>query len=207
MSFLFSCFFFQGFLLSLGLLAAIGPQNAFILRQCINGRHVFMIAFISSLADAFLISLGVLGLGDLFAVTPLIRSFVKWGSVFFLFAYGFYLLFFSSKSHPFLEDTKSFKKTASIKTLFALLGFIFLNPKVYLDTIVILGSIGSGLQGSDRTFYLSGAILASSLWFFGLSYGSRLLLPILNRPNATRRLDIGVGCVMWVVMSFAFFCD
>ncbi len=166
-----------------------------------------MIAFVSSLADAFLITLGVLGLGDLFTVTSFIHSLVKWAGICFLFAYGFYLLFFSNKLNTSLADTKTLKKTSLIKIFSSLLAFIFLNPKAYLDTVVILGSIGAGLEAPHRTLYLYGAILASSLWFFGLSYGSRLLLPVLSLPNAARKLDIGVGCVMWIVMAFAFFCD
>lgn len=199
-----SIFFFQGFFLSLGLLMVIGPQNAFILRQGVLRQYVFSVALISSLADAVLMSCGVFGLSDLLNVSVFLHSLVKWASIFFLFCYGFYLLFFLGKNSRGVFDDCHRKSSNFQKTVVFLLCLIFFNPKVYLDTVVLFGAVGAQLEHTGRVFFLAGGILASFVWFFSLIYGSRLLLPLLQSPKAFRVLDICTGCSMWIVMSLVF---
>ena len=184
----------SGFLLGASLILAIGAQNAFILRQGLLRQHVFVLCLICAASDALLIAAGVAGLGTLIATSPRLIMAVTVGGALFLFAYAF--LAFRRAMHP--EALLAAKKgEGSLKAaIAACLAFTFLNPHVYLDTVVLLGSLSASFEGAARFAYGAGAAIASFVWFFGLGYGARLLQPVFARPAAWRVLDILIGVVM-----------
>jgi L-lysine exporter family protein LysE/ArgO len=186
--------FLNGFFLGASLIIAIGAQNAFILRQGLLRRHVFILCLICALADAALIALGVAGLGTLIQGSPLLIQAVTIGGAAFLFTYSF--IAFRRATHPAAMDTRG-KGEGSLRAAVATcLAFTFLNPHVYLDTVVLLGSLSARFEGQGRLAYALGAMTASFFWFFALGYGARLLEPVFAKPAAWRILDGMVGLVM-----------
>jgi L-lysine exporter family protein LysE/ArgO len=186
--------FLSGFGLGISLIAAIGAQNAFILRQGLIRRHVFVLCLICALSDALLIAAGVAGLGTLIAASPTLITAVTIGGAAFLFAYAAIALrraFRPSAMQAAARGEESLKAAVA-----ACLAFTFLNPHVYLDTVVLLGSLSAGFEGAGRLAYGLGAAASSFVWFFALGYGARLLAPIFARPAAWRLLDILIAIVM-----------
>lgn len=184
----------SGFLLGASLIVAIGAQNAFILRQGLLRSHVFILCLICALSDALLIAAGVGGLGTLVARSPVLISVVTIGGALFLGSYA--MLSFRRALHPGAmkaDAQQSLDLKAAIATC---LVFTFLNPHVYLDMVVLIGSLSAAYQGVDRLAYGAGAALASFVWFFGLGYGARLLQPVFEKPAAWRVLDAIIGVVM-----------
>ncbi|MBZ9600603.1 LysE/ArgO family amino acid transporter [Phyllobacterium chamaecytisi] len=184
----------SGFLLGASLIIAIGAQNAFILRQGLLREHVFLLSLICALSDALLITAGVAGLGTLIAQSPTLISVVTLGGAAFLFWYA--SVAFWRALHPEVlkaANTGNGNLKVAIGTVLAL---TFLNPHVYLDTVVLLGGLSARFEGANRAAYGAGAALASFIWFFGLGYGARLLQPIFAKPAAWRVLDVLIGLVM-----------
>lgn len=184
----------SGFLLGASLIIAIGAQNAFILRQGLLREHVFLLSLICALSDALLITAGVAGLGTLIAQSPTLISVVTLGGAAFLFWYA--SIAFRRALHPEVlkaANTGNGNLKVAIGTVLAL---TFLNPHVYLDTVVLLGGLSARFEGWNRAAYGAGAALASFIWFFGLGYGARLLQPIFAKPTAWRVLDVLIGLVM-----------
>lgn len=184
----------SGFLLGGSLIIAIGAQNAFILRQGLLREHVFVLCLICSLADAVLIAAGVGGLGTLVASSPKLIIVVTGGGVLFLACYA--VLAFRRALHPETLRAAPGGEGSLRAAVAACLAFTFLNPHVYLDTVLLLGSLSGRFAGPARLAYGIGAATASFAWFFGLGYGARLLQPFFARPSAWRILDIVVGLVM-----------
>jgi L-lysine exporter family protein LysE/ArgO len=185
----------SGFFLGAGLIIAIGAQNAFVLRQGLRRSHVFTICLACSLADAVLIVAGVAGLGTLIARSPRLIVLVTIGGAIFLAAYGLLAArrILRTESLTPAETPDTDLKGA----LAACFAFTFLNPHVYLDTVVLVGSLSAAHAGPARAAFAAGAALASFVWFFGLGYGARLLTPIFRRPAAWRVLDGLVALIMW----------
>jgi L-lysine exporter family protein LysE/ArgO len=184
----------SGFLLGASLIIAIGAQNAFILRQGLLREHVFLLSLICALSDALLITAGVAGLGTLIAQSPTLISVVTLGGAVFLFWYA--SVAFRRALHPEVlkaANTGNGNLKVAIGTVLAL---TFLNPHVYLDTVVLLGGLSARFEGAHRAAYGAGAALASFIWFFGLGYGARLLQSIFAKPAAWRVLDVLIGLVM-----------
>ena len=188
-----------GFLLGASLIIAIGAQNAFVLRQGLKREHVFVLCFLCALADAVLIIAGVAGLGALVKQFPLLLKLVTAGGALFLFVYGA-LAFKRAVSPGVLSAGKTgpLPLKAAIVTV---LGFTFLNPHVYLDTVVLLGGLSAHYEGTDRIAYAAGAGLASFVWFFSLGYGARILSPLFARPSSWRVLDTVIGVIMWTLAA------
>lgn len=184
----------SGFLLGASLIIAIGAQNAFILRQGLLREHVFILSLICALSDALLITAGVAGLGTLIAQSPKLISFVTVGGAAFLFWYA--AVAFLRAFHPEVLTAANSGNGNLKVAIGTVLALTFLNPHVYLDTVVLLGGLSARFEGKDRAAYGAGAALASFAWFFGLGYGARLLQPIFARPAAWRVLDILIGLVM-----------
>lgn len=187
----------SGFLLGLSLIVAIGAQNAYILRQGLLRRHVFILCLICALSDAVLIAAGVAGLGTLIAQSPSLIVLVTVAGAAFLLWYGFSA--FRRAMHPDglkADGSGAVSLKAAVATCLAL---TFLNPHVYLDTVVLLGSLSARFDGQARLAYGTGAVLASFLWFFTLGYGARLLQPFFARPFAWRVLDCLIGIIMWMI--------
>lgn len=157
-----------------------------------------MTALFCASADALLIGLGVAGMGAALASNQVLLLLAQWGGALFLFWYGYkaFRSVFRSQSLAVAQGAgparPSVKETALI-----LAGVTFLNPHVYLDTVFLLGSIGSQYASSERMFFALGAMCASTCWFFGLCYGARFLAPFFEKPLSWKILDGLVGCTMW----------
>ena len=187
----------QGFGLGASLIIAIGAQNAFVLRQGLKRIHVFATAAISTLCDALLIALGVGGLGTIIAIIPALTKVMTWAGVLFLLYYGF-RSFRSAIKPASMHVEKGNAQTIRLRdTVLAVLAFSLLNPHVYLDTVVLVGSVGAHYAPDVRVSFALGAMLASLTWFFSLAYGAAWLTPVFQRPMAWRILDACVGCIMW----------
>jgi L-lysine exporter family protein LysE/ArgO len=184
----------SGFLLGASLIIAIGAQNAFILRQGLLRQHVFILSLICALSDAVLIALGVGGLGSLIGQVPILIKLVTAAGALFLATYA--VIAFRRAFHPQAMTAAKSADGGLKAAIAACLAFTFLNPHVYLDTVVLLGGLSAAYEGSARLAYGGGAALASFVWFFGLGYGARLLEPLFARPAAWRVLDVLIGIVM-----------
>ena len=182
-----------GFLLGGSLIIAIGAQNAFILRQGLLERHVFPLALFCAVSDASLILAGVAGFGQAIKSAPALLEFVRWGGAGFLFWYGFTA--FRRAVQASSMDAATTSELPLKAALLQCAAFTWLNPHVYLDTVVLVGGISTTF-GENRWYYALGAAAASFVWFFSLAYGARLLTPLFRKPSAWRALDIGIGCVM-----------
>ena len=188
-----------GFLLGGSLIIAIGAQNAFILRQGLLARHVFVLCLICALSDALLIAIGVAGLGTLIARSPILITVVTLCGAAFLYVYAF-MAFRRALKPEALQAAREGKNNLRAAVL-ACLAFTFLNPHVYLDTVLLVGSLSAAYEGTARWFYGAGAMLASFTWFFSLGYGARLLQPLFANPLAWRVLDSIIALVMALLAS------
>ena len=184
----------SGFLLGASLIIAIGAQNAFILRQGLLRQHVFILSLICALSDALLIAAGVAGLGTLISQSPKLITAVTIGGALFLFSYA--VIAFRRALKPEVLKAANTGEARLWPAVAACLAFTFLNPHVYLDTVVLLGSLSAAYEGQARLAFGLGAATASFVWFFGLGYGARLLEPVFARPAAWRILDVVIGLVM-----------
>ncbi|MDN2567167.1 LysE family transporter [Aquibium sp. A9E412] len=189
--------FVAGFFLGGSLIVAIGAQNAFVLRQGLVGRHVLAVCLICAVADAALITLGVAGLGTAVAGSPaLVAAATLGGAAFLLFYAG---LSFRRALRPGALLAAGGAATTLRGAVAACLAFTVLNPHVYLDTVLLLGSVSAGYGGTARAAFGAGAVAASFAWFFALGYGARLLQPVFARPAAWRVLDVAIGLVMGAI--------
>jgi L-lysine exporter family protein LysE/ArgO len=190
--------FGTGFVLASTLLVAIGAQNAFVLRQGLRREHVFAIALACSLFDLVLEAAGIGGLGIAVKSNPSLGIWFGGGGALFLFSYGVYAWRRALK--PGAMHSQNGGAALSLRSaLVQCAAFTFLNPHVYLDTVVLIGSVGAGQAPGTAPSFLFGAASASALWFFGLAYGARLLAPVFERPAAWRALDAIVGLTMFVL--------
>ena len=181
-----------------GLIIAIGAQNAFVLKRGIMRNQVFVTAFFCALADALLISVGVGGFGAFLTSNTILLLIAKWGGAAFLFWYGFRAFRSVFKKNALTQkDAKGPERPSLQETLVTLFVLTFFNPHVYVDAVVLLGSIGAQHEDFERPFFAFGAILASFVWFFSVCYGARLLSPLFENPKAWKVLDFIIGCIMW----------
>lgn len=187
----------EGFFLGAGLIVAIGAQNAFVLRQGLIRQHVFAVATTCALSDLLLIAVGVAGLGGLVRESPQVLAVITLGGAAFLFVYGF--LAFRRALSPSRLEAASNEGGSLAATLATCLALTFLNPHVYLDTVVLVGSLSARHEGRGAIAFAAGAGLASILWFYGLAYGARLAAPLFARPRAWQVLDVLIGIVMWSI--------
>ena len=184
---------FAGFTLGFTLILAIGAQNAFVLRQGLLRRHVLPIVLTCAASDALLIAGGVLGFGTLAQALPWFEPAMRLGGAAFLTWYGLRSLK-SAWQGGAVMNTEGQAAGALLPALLTCLAFTWLNPHVYLDTVVLLGAISA--QYPDPYVFGTGAVLASFTFFFSLGYGARLLAPVFARPRAWQVLDALIGVVM-----------
>lgn len=187
--------YLAGIATSLSLIVAIGAQNAFVLKQGLLRQHVLATCAFCALSDALLITAGVLGAGALAASAPWFLQAMRWGGVIFLVIYGARAFRAAWQGGEALRAGQGAVSLGA--TLAVLAALTWLNPHVWLDTVVLLGSISAGWE--DKRGFLIGAISGSFLFFFALGYGARLLAPLFARPAAWRVLDVLVGLVMWSI--------
>lgn len=190
--------FLQGFVTSAGLIIAIGAQNAFILKQAILRNHVLAIAIICSIIDSVLIFCGVFGFATLIEKSPILLAIAKWGGFLFLGYYGLRSFRNVFSSHALKLDSQHTKPSLK-RTISLTLAFSLLNPHVYLDTVVLLGSVSSQFNDTQQPSFALGGCLASCAWFFSLCYGARFLGPLFTNPQAWKVLDFIIGCLMWMI--------
>lgn len=188
-----------GFALSFSLILAIGPQNAFVLRQGILGAHVFVICLICAACDAVLMAVGVAGFSVLTEAIPQAASFMTWLGAIFLFIYGAMALRSALKGGQALDPAARGvgSRAAAVS---ATLAFTFLNPHIYLDTVLLVGSVATRFDGQGVAFW-AGATTSSAVFFFALGYGAALLRPLFARPVAWRILDAVIWVIMWMIAA------
>jgi L-lysine exporter family protein LysE/ArgO len=187
-----------GFLLGLSLILPIGAQNAFVLRIGLRGEHVLAVCLTCALSDAVLILAGISGFAQLSARVPWAGTVLLYGGAAFLLAYGarsFMAAFGSASLRPSEAAPESLRRV-----VLTCLALTWLNPHVYLDTVVLIGSISTQFD-EGKGWFAAGAMLASFTFFFSLGFWARLLKPLFARPVTWRVLDIAIGLIMWATAT------
>lgn len=184
-----------GLVTGLSLIVAIGAQNAFVLRQGIRREHVGAVALLCSVADAALILAGVTGIGTIVERAPVVLDVVRWAGAAFLLGYAALALRRALRPGELHAATEGVG-VGLRAVLAAAAALTFLNPHVYLDTVLLVGSIANQHGDDGRWVFALGAVLGSFVWFFGLAYGARRLAPLFARPSAWRVLDGLIAVVM-----------
>ncbi len=191
---------FAGFSLGLGLILAIGAQNAFVLKQGVRNHHVFWVCLCCALSDAMLIVAGVSGFASLMKLYPWIDPATRYGGALFLLVYGLLSFRDAFLDNASMDYEKTEKPQSLGAALLICLGFTWLNPHVYLDTLILIGSISTQYPDHRAPFAL-GAAVSSFVFFFSLGYGARYLSPVFANPQAWRYLNVLVGCTMLAIAA------
>ncbi|MBY5406175.1 MAG: LysE/ArgO family amino acid transporter [Rhizobium sp.] len=186
-----------GLMMGLSLIVAIGAQNAFILRQGLRNEHVFAICLACAVSDAALIVLGVTSLQQIARLMPWLDPVMRYGGAVFLVWYGARSLYSALRSSTALTAAEA-KPSSFRQTLATCLALTWLNPHVYLDTVVLLGTISTRYPGEQASF-AAGAVTGSFLFFFSLGYGATRLRPIFSKPSSWRVLETLVAFTMWII--------
>lgn len=188
----------QGLIMAISLLMVIGPQNAFVLTQGIKKQHVLPVVLVCVTSDTILITIGCAGLGTLIASNTTLSKIAAWGGAAFLIWYGLRSLKAAFHKEYMQVESEATSMSAKKAVAFAL-GFTLLNPHVYLDTVVLIGSLAGQFEADQRIWFGIGAIGGANLWFFSLGYGARWLAPIFSRPISWRILDALIAVIMFVI--------
>jgi L-lysine exporter family protein LysE/ArgO len=187
----------QGFAMMLSLIVAIGAQNTFLFRQAIQRSYVTVLVLLFWLSDATLVLVGVSGVGAVVNRLPAVMILIKIGGAVVLFGYAAMALRRMIKGESLdVEGGKRLGLAAAIGTGLAL---TWLNPHVYLDTVLMIGAVANSHYGSARWWFAAGTLVASLAWFVALGYGARLLRPLFRRPIAWRILDSAIAVIMILV--------
>ena len=195
--------FLPGLLTGLSLIVAIGAQNAFVIRQGLTRSHVFLVVAICAIADIALIWLGIGGLGALITGLPWLLEVVRWFGVAYLSWFGFKSAKAAFKNESL--DSVGAAEQSRTKVVTSVLALTLLNPHVYLDTVILVGSIGNQF-GENRWFFAAGASLASVLWFSSVGYGAKAASRLMSKPVFWRVLDSIIAIVMFgVALALAFY--
>jgi L-lysine exporter family protein LysE/ArgO len=188
-----------GFATGLSLIIAIGAQNAFVLRQGLRRHHVLLVVGICAASDLALILAGVAGIGTIVEQAPTALVAVRWLGVAFLTGYG---LFSAVRAVRGEHLEAAADRHLSRRTVIATaLAFTWLNPHVYLDTVLVVGSVANTHGTPGRWWFAVGACIASLIWFAALGFGARVLAPLLRRRNAWRILDGGLAVLMLTIAA------
>ena len=191
--------FLTGFFLGLSLIVAIGAQNAFVIRSGILRNHIFYIALFCAISDSLLIIIGIAGIS--FFLKDFINEFsnIIFGfSALWLFSYGL-LRIRSALINNYLTVDNNSKSSSLLKAISIVAVFTFVNPHVYLDTMILIGSISQQFLDTNRIYFAIGACTASFIWFFSIAYGAKLLTPIMQKPAHWRNLDLLIALIMFVI--------
>ena len=198
--------FISGFFTSLSLILAIGAQNAFVLKQGIKRENIFIICLICAISDAVLIFAGVFGLGSLVQNFPIIKQIALYGGFLFLLFYAlmsFHSCFFKDLR---MDTSSDYARSNLKKNILLTLAFTWLNPHVYLDTMILIGSVSTKFKDENLIFGV-GASLASFCFFFALGYLARFLAPIFARPISWKILEFFVGLIMLALAFMLLFAS
>lgn len=191
--------FVYGLGIGFSLILAIGAQNAFVLKQGLKQQYVFWVCFICALSDSILIYLGVTGFSKIVVNFPLILIVSKYFGAAFLFLYGLRNFYSALKSTSSLNPS-DIEKDSLLKIIGMCLAFTWLNPHVYLDAIILIGSIS--VQFSDQLYlFAAGTILASWIFFFSVGYGAKMLLPLFKKATSWKILDVLIGVTLWTIAT------
>ena len=191
--------FLTGLFLGLSLIVAIGAQNAFVIRSGILRNHIFYIALFCAISDSLLIIIGIAGIS--FFLKDFMNEFsnIIFGfSALWLFSYGL-LRIRSALINNYLTVDNNSKSSSLLKAISIVAVFTFVNPHVYLDTMILIGSISQQFLDTNRIYFAIGACTASFIWFFSIAYGAKLLTPIMQKPTHWRNLDLLIALIMFVI--------
>lgn len=190
----------EGFALSFGLIVAIGAQNAFVLRQGLRREYVGSVVLFCAAIDALLISGGVLGMAKLLGENLMLSNALALLGAVFLTVYGFQAMQ-RARQQSSLKAASSEGQLSRAVILAQAAAFTLLNPHVYLDTVLLIGSIGAQHSNDNQAWFIVGACLASFIWFAGLGFGARFLAPVFAKPKAWQILDVIIAIVMWSIAA------
>ena len=191
--------FLTGLFLGLSLIVAIGAQNAFVIRSGILRNHIFYIALFCAISDSLLIIIGIAGIS--FFLKDFMNEFsnIIFGfSALWLFSYGL-LRIRSALINNYITVDNNSKSNSLLKSISIVAVFTFVNPHVYLDTMILIGSISQQFLDTNRIYFAIGACTASFIWFFSIAYGAKLLTPIMQKPSHWRNLDLLIALIMFVI--------
>jgi L-lysine exporter family protein LysE/ArgO len=192
-----------GLLTGLSLIIAIGAQNAFVIRQGLTKKHVLLVVAICAISDALLILLGVAGLGALISGLPWLLEIIRWFGVAYLTWFGIRSIRSAFKTQTL--DASGVQSSSAKSVVLSVLGFTFLNPHVYLDTVILLGSI-SNQFGQDKWWFALGAVVASFLWFSSIGFGAKAASRFMAKPVFWKVLDLVIAAVMFgIAILLAFY--
>lgn len=191
----------QGFGLGASMIIPIGAQNAYVLNQGIKRNHHLTTATICSMLDTLFISLGIFGGGALLSSNETLLTSVTIGGVLFLLFYGSLSLSSALRTTKQEEKSKQMLARGRRAVILGAMAVTILNPHMYLDTVVILGSIGGQFEGHDRIAFAIGTIMASFVWFYTLSIGAAKLGPTLSKPKVKRGIDLAVAAMMFFIAT------
>lgn len=189
--------FFQGFGVGAGLIVAIGAQNAFVLSQSVRKQYIWLVVLICAICDAILMFSGAAGVGSLVLAYPKVKTVAALGGALFLFCYGLRSLR-SALAGGVLKTADGASDTL-VRVAASTLAVTLLNPHVYLDTLVLAGSISGQFGEGGRYIFALGASTASLVWFCSLGFGGMMLAPLFRNDRAWRILDLIVCCTMWAI--------
>lgn len=187
----------SGMAFGLSLIIAIGPQNIFVLKQGLSRKHVGVVVLICVISDSVLIALGAGGMGAALRAHPGLIEIVRYSGAIFLIVYGAVALIRAIKPHD-KNIIRTAKPHSLSKVIMTCLAFTWLNPHVYIDTALLLGT-AANTPGQNTLVFAIGAISGSIIWFTGLGYGARFLTPLFTKPKAGRVLDFLVSGLMFSV--------
>ena len=194
----------KGFTLGLSMIVPIGAQNAMILNQGINRNHHLLAAALCALYDILLISVGIMGGSLILNSSDIMFTLLTWGGILFLIGYGassYQAAFSPQKSENGNKNTAH--KSIKVVVLTSLV-VTFLNPHAYIDTVMVIGSVGGQFDGLNKYYFMAGAMAASLVWFFTLASGAAKLSHILARPKVKQGIDFTIAAIMWIIAASLF---
>ncbi|MET3463494.1 LysE/ArgO family amino acid transporter [Variovorax atrisoli] len=193
--------FANGLFMSLVLIVAIGAQNAYVLRQGLRREHVGTVVLFCAASDAVLIGAGVAGMAQALNGRPMLATVLAALGAAFLCAYGLRALWRSRQPAALQASAQGASSLSRAAVVAQAAGFTLLNPHVYLDTVLLVGSAGAQYAGLLKVWFVAGAAMASVLWFTSLGFGARLLAPVFAKPRAWQMLDALIGGTMLVLSA------
>ncbi len=198
----------EGFLASLVLIVAIGSQNVYVLKCSIKNYFPYQVGFACFFGDIILMNMGVFGLAEILSKHLMALNMIRWFGVAFVMTYGCFAIYnlydMQNKIAGFKDEInnpvdKKSNKTSAWKAILVALSFTFLNPHVYLDTVLIIGNLGVSYPPDQRIYFIIGCLTASALWFFTLSSAGKLFARVLSSIRAWQLIELSVACIMFFI--------